>query len=170
MMHQPIHRLFNRAAASFPQLPALMTADRTISYAELQRRADRLTGTLRDAGVTKGSIVTILADDPAEAIASIIATLQAGAAFMPLDTRLPPRRLAALLDQVRPSCCLIESQIWQGLREHLPAIEARVIYPDQDPGVDWNRTEEDDSGPDDLGYSYFTSGPTRRPQAISGRL
>src|SRR5262249_507324 len=137
---------------------------------ELQRRADRLTGTLRGAGVTKGSVVAILANDPAEAIASIIATLQAGAAFMPLETRLPPRRLAALLDQVRPSCCLIESQIWQGLREHLPAIEARVIYLDQDPGVDWNRSEGDDSGPDDLCYIYFTSGSTGQPKAIAGRL
>jgi amino acid adenylation domain-containing protein len=89
-----LHRLVEEQAARTPTAVALEAGDLRLTYAELVDRARRL----KVAGVGPGSIVALPAERTPELIVSMLAVLQAGAAYLPIDPAYPPERQAFLLE------------------------------------------------------------------------
>jgi non-ribosomal peptide synthetase component F len=108
MAYKGIQELFDEAAERFPQNLAVVRGEERLTYAELRRRTDSLAHSLRAAGSEKGAVVAILLENPVAAITVIIATLKAGAAFVPLDAQIPAPRLETMLADVSPDWLITE--------------------------------------------------------------
>ncbi|MFC4763584.1 amino acid adenylation domain-containing protein [Dyella koreensis] len=89
-----VHGLFAAVAQQHPSLPAVTWHGGSLSYAELDTRANRVAAALIAAGVGVGTPVALLLDRSAEAIVAILGILKAGAAYLPLDASHPAERLA----------------------------------------------------------------------------
>jgi amino acid adenylation domain-containing protein/non-ribosomal peptide synthase protein (TIGR01720 family) len=160
-----IHELVSRQAARTPDAPAVTLAGATLSYAELDERANRLAHHLRDLGVTTGTLVGICVDRSPELAVAILGVLKAGGAYVPLDPDYPGRRLATLLADAAAPVLLTR----QHLADRLPPHEARVVALD----TGWAEiarhpatAPEPQARPGDLAYVIYTSGSTGTPKGV----
>lgn len=80
-----VHQAFETQAANFPELVAVVDFEQTISYAGLERQANCLATQLRSRGIGPQTRVCILAERSIPMVVAIVATLKAGAAYVPLD-------------------------------------------------------------------------------------
>ncbi len=93
----PLHRLFEAQVDRAPEAVALSMGDERLTYAELDRRANRLAHHLQAAGARPGDRVALLLERSAEMVVALLAALKAGAAYVPLDPAYPAERLAFTL-------------------------------------------------------------------------
>ncbi|WP_052689942.1 non-ribosomal peptide synthetase, partial [Xanthomonas sp. GPE 39] len=162
-----IHRLFEAQVQRTPDAIAVREGTHTLRYAELDARANRLAQRLRRAGVGLESRVALYLPRGIDQVVAVLATLKAGAAYVPLDSELPSERLAFLLEDSRPRAVLTCTD----LQDRLPASRAmlRVSVLTLDDNTD---TQHDDPGapdvpglcPDNLAYVIYTSGSTGQPK------
>jgi amino acid adenylation domain-containing protein len=159
------HRLFERQAAQQGEAPAVIHAGRILSYAELNRRANRIAHRLRAAGAGRGTRVAILAERGPDMVAAILGTLKAGAAYVPLEPGYPDARLAFILEDSAPQALLADAAC-AALAARLPAAAALVPLeaaaasgPDHEPQCEA-------AAPEDLAYVIYTSGSTGRPKGV----
>ncbi|MGM1058012.1 amino acid adenylation domain-containing protein [Saccharothrix sp. Mg75] len=139
--------LFAAQAARTPDDTAVVSGDTTLTYAQLNARANRLARLLADRGVGPESLVALLLPRSADAVVAILAVLKAGGAYVPIDPGDPPARIDAVLDGVRPACVLTAT-----------AVAAAVGYPDTDFEVPVH--------PEHPAYVIHTSGSTGVPKAV----
>jgi amino acid adenylation domain-containing protein len=164
------HTLFSRQAAQTPDQPALIEAQQTWSYQELDERSNQLAHWLLAAGVRRGDPVAIYAHRSASLVCAVLGILKAGAAFVILDPAYPEHRLVECLRaaQTRALVHLNEA----GPRPHpfneftaddLPLCRLHsdtLTNPTTDPGLPIRS--------DDLAYVAFTSGSTGTPKGVMG--
>lgn len=161
-----IAELFARRVATSPDAPAVRTTSGTLSYAELDRRSNRLARILAAHGAGPGTVVGIATDRSADLPVCVLSVLKAGAAYLPLDTAHPAGRLALMLADSGATAVLSSSSV----RDRLPETDVPVLVLDELT----ERLEAEPDGPfrspavaDDLCYVIFTSGSTGRPKAVS---
>jgi amino acid adenylation domain-containing protein len=164
-----LHRLFEEQVARAPAAPAVTCGDRTLTYGELNRWANRLAGHLRALGVGPESLVGLMTERSPEMIAGLLAILKAGGAYLPLDPIYPQERLAFFLADSEAPLVLAQP----ALAHRVPAGNARVIplHPDPErlPEGDAGFPEdgpEDGLGADARAYVIYTSGSTGRPKGV----
>ncbi|MFD1935541.1 amino acid adenylation domain-containing protein [Nonomuraea mangrovi] len=151
-----VHRAVKRWAASHPDRPAVVDSEagRTLSYGELDSRAEDLARRLVAAGVTPGTPVPVVAGRGLDLVTGWLGVLKAGGAFVPIDTGLPEARMAELLTGLgNPLAVLGEGQRRPAAIEVIPVAGGRVhegVLPPDPP-------------PDSLAYIAHTSGTTGRP-------
>jgi amino acid adenylation domain-containing protein len=92
-----LHRRFARAVSSDPEAPAIRHDDRTISYRELDTRANRLARQLLAAGARPCDRIGLCLPRTPDLVAAMLAVLKCGAAYVPLDPAYPSARLDALV-------------------------------------------------------------------------
>src|SRR5690349_21292741 len=121
-MHVPVQEMFRQAAERFGNRPAIEWEGGKISYCQLESQAARLARDLWQSGAERGSLVAILAHRTADVIAAMLAVLDAGCAFVPIDLQFPAATLPAVVAEARPRIWLVsEGQVetLEGLqREH----------------------------------------------------
>ncbi|MDT5268372.1 MAG: hypothetical protein QOH49_558 [Acidobacteriota bacterium] len=166
-----VHVLFERQAARTPDLPALFLDGRQLSYAELNRQADRVAHRLRGSGVRPDSPVAICVRRSLEMFVGILGVLKAGGAYVPIDPAAPPERLRFVLEDTGAALLLTQ----RGLSPALPATRARVIYL-EDAALDDDDSHAADIkvgelappalSPDNLAYVIYTSGSMGRPKGV----
>jgi amino acid adenylation domain-containing protein/non-ribosomal peptide synthase protein (TIGR01720 family) len=151
-------------AARSPSATAVVVADRSLTYEELERRARRVAWRLRATGATPNRLVAVVLEKGWQQVVATLAVLQAGAAYLPVDPQLPAERLSFLL---------VEGDVEAALT--LPELDVRIDWP---PGVArlWIDDQEPPSpappplpplaGPGDLAYVIFTSGSTGQPKGV----
>ena len=188
MTYQSVQEMFHETAERFKSNTAIDYANKRITYATLEGKANNLANFLLASGAAKASIVAILIEDPVEVIAAIIGTLKAGCVFVPLDPSIPEKRLEAMVAEVSPEWFVFESR-FIGTLERIAtgsAATARAICVD---GAVVARTDQSSLiqmeayasfsnielpktvfQPDDMCYVFFTSGSTGQPKGIAGRL
>ncbi|MFE0526438.1 amino acid adenylation domain-containing protein [Micromonospora parva] len=161
-----LHQLFERWVAQRPDAPALTWRDETISYAELNRRANRLARVLRADGVLPGSRVAICLDRGVELFVAMWAVLKAGGAYVPLDPAYPADRLRYMIDDSRAAVLVTRLDLATA-----PAAGAsvRVVALDRDT----DRLAAADDGDltvvtsaADPAYVIYTSGSTGRAKGV----
>ncbi|MEU7907106.1 amino acid adenylation domain-containing protein [Actinoplanes sp. NPDC049118] len=159
-----LHRLFEDQADAGPDRTALVHGDTTLSYGELDRRANRLAHRLRDSGVGAGTLVGVCLQRSLAQPVAVLAVLKAGGAFVPLDPDYPAERLEFMCR---------DAGLWGVLTE--PALAGRVgadvrtldvSEPDRDRP---DGRPDGTAGPDDLAYVIYTSGSTGTPKGIGLR-
>jgi amino acid adenylation domain-containing protein len=162
-------QLFEAQVARSPKAVAATCEGESLSYEELNRRANRLARTLVSRGVGPDSVVALLAERGIKLLVSMIAVFKAGGAYLPLDPRYPPRRLSQILSQSGAGLIMIEGKLKADADEMLKAMNLasglQVLEMDAAP-------EEDHAGenlpplstPRNLAYLIYTSGSTGAPK------
>lgn len=164
-----IQALFAEAAARRPDAPAVEHGDAVLTYGELDRRARLLAGRLHaEAGVGPGDVVALCVERSPELVVGMLAILDAGAAYLPVDPEDPPGRVRAALDDAGARIAVTTAR----RLGRLPAHFERVVTVDGD-----NDGEPGSDGPtapvpvarsgDDVCYVMFTSGSTGRPKGVA---
>jgi amino acid adenylation domain-containing protein len=95
--------LFERQVADTPDATALVYEGTTVTYAELNARANRLAHDLIDAGIGPGQVVALTCARSVELVAGLLGVVKAGAAYLPVDPGYPPERIAFMLRDARPA-------------------------------------------------------------------
>ncbi|HEY3570033.1 MAG TPA: amino acid adenylation domain-containing protein [Thermoanaerobaculia bacterium] len=150
--------LFEAQVARAPEAPAVSFAGETLSYCELDRRANRLARRLRRLGVGPEARVGVLLERSLELVVALLGILKAGGAYVPLDPAAPEERLAFLCADAG-----LQALVTDG-REALPPAAA-VVRLGEEAGEDGVPLEPL-AGPDHLCYVIYTSGSTGRPKGV----
>ena len=151
-----VHRLWEKTAETSPDVAAVTTADgQSLSYGELDQRANAVAQALRDRGVGPGDTVAVLLPRSPDLIAAVLGTLKAGAACAPLDDRSPGNTLSRRLEHLAPAVVLGSDGGKAERYEFLAPPERGVASP-----VDC------DAGPSDAAFVFSTSGSTGNPRAV----
>ncbi|MFI0976441.1 amino acid adenylation domain-containing protein, partial [Streptomyces sp. NPDC021093] len=174
---------FRARVADAPHAPALRSGDRFVTYQELDVRANRLAHRLIAAGAGPESRVALLLDRGVDAVVAMLATLKAGAAYVPLDPRQPAARTTEILRESAARVVLTD-----GVRPDFPGEEGLASLPDlvvlsalSDPAVlqaEGDPAEDTDplvgsgeerlaSGEERLASVMFTSGSTGMPKGVA---
>ncbi|HEU4881353.1 MAG TPA: amino acid adenylation domain-containing protein, partial [Longimicrobium sp.] len=161
-----LHQVFERQAARTPDAVAAVFEDASLTYAQLNARANRLAHHLRGRGVGSEVRVGICLERSLEMVISLLAVLKAGGAYVPLDPGLPAERLAYMLDDSSVPLVLTQG----ALADTVPAREGvRVLAVDDAAGEIAAESAENPAGgvgPDSLAYVIYTSGSTGRPKGV----
>ena len=155
--------LFEAQARRTPDAPALIFEGTTLTYRELDRRANQLANHLRKSGVANGTLVALCVERSVEMVVGMLGVLKAGGAYVPLDPDYPAERLAFMLADAAAPVLLTQER----LCGRLPAHAARVICLDFDwPAVaaESDLAPAEGATPDGLAYVIYTSGSTGRPK------
>ena len=159
--HTSLQAAFAETAREHAGQVALELDGTSLTYSELELRAARMAAVLRQAGVTRGDRVALLAQRSLDQVAAILGILRAGAAYVPLDPAYPAERLKLMLEDAQASVLLADRAIPSGLTLSgeliLLADAARAGPPPAAP------LEGD---PEDAAYVMFTSGSTGRPKGV----
>jgi amino acid adenylation domain-containing protein len=162
-----VHEMVEAQVERTPEASALAWAGGTLSYRELNRRANRLAHHLRDLGVGPESLVAVCMERSSELVVALLAILKAGGAYVPLDPAYPPERVALMLADAAAAVLLTEDR----LLPRLPAGHgARVVRLDADASLlaacpDTNLAPLSDA--ESLAYVIYTSGSTGRPKGVA---
>ncbi len=161
-----LHQRFEQQVAAAPDQPALRDAHGALSYRELDQRANRLSQHLRAQGIGHDSLVALALERSADFVIALLATLKAGAAYLPLDLKQPLGRLADVLQDSRAALLIgaTASPLLTRLAEHTPLLclaeQAAVIaaQPDTAPVIT--------HALDAAAYVIYTSGSTGTPKGV----
>lgn len=144
-----------------PDAVALIDGDQTLSYRELNQRANRLAHHLRTLSVGPNVLVGLCAERSFEMVIGLLGILKAGGAYMPLDPGYPPERLAFMIEDAQVPVLVTQ----QRLAERFARSNAQPVYldaleqrPDDDPPGSASLT--------DLAYVIYTSGSTGQPKGV----
>ena len=156
-------QLFAERVALRPHAPALSYGGRQTSYLELASRARAWAGRLAACGIADEALVGIYLERSPEAIIAMMATLEAGGAYLPLDPSYPKERLEFMINDAGVRVLITDRK----LRERLPDIGVEVLLADELPSADTNDCLLPDvCDPDRLAYVMYTSGSTGLPKAV----
>jgi amino acid adenylation domain-containing protein len=163
----PVHRLIERQVQATPEATALLFGDESLSYAELNRRANQLAHRLMKLGVRPDGKVGIAVERSVEMVVGLLAIMKAGGAYVPLDPEYPVDRLAYMLADSGIELLLTQSAVRAGLpnAEGLRMLELDTLdvtgEPDHNPQVALHG--------ENLAYVIYTSGSTGRPKGAANR-
>jgi amino acid adenylation domain-containing protein/FkbM family methyltransferase len=163
--HLCLHQLFEAQAARTPAAAAVVCGGVSLSYKELNERANRLARRLRGLGVRAESRVGVCLGRSAETLVALLGVMKAGGAYVPLDPQYPQERLAFMAHDAGLKVLITE----EALLPSLPAQEAQVLCLDSSRELLAAEDAEDlvaCAGPGDLAYVIYTSGSTGRPKGV----
>src|SRR5262249_41081732 len=112
--------LFEAQVECSPEVTALTFEQSTLSYSELNLRANRLAHLLIDRGIGPETLVALALPRSIEMLVGLLAILKAGAAYLPLDPGYPPERLAFILQEAQPACVLTTALVTPRLPDQPP--------------------------------------------------
>jgi amino acid adenylation domain-containing protein len=155
-------RLAASVAAATPR-EALRQGDRTLTYAELDRRSNQLAHLLRKQGVGRRDVIALQAWPSMEAVIAILAILKIGAAYAPVDPAAPGAYSTVLLRDCRARLLLSDAGRIEA--PFLPALELTealaLAQSESDAAI------ADETRPGDIAYVMHTSGSTGQPKAVA---
>ena len=159
-----LNELFSAQVERSPDAPAVTFEGTTISYRELDVRANALAHRLRDLGVGPDVLVALCFERSIEMVIAIVGALKAGGAYVPLDPQYPTERLAYILEDTQAPVLLTH----ESLLDRLPPHQAVVLCVGSDVEDGERRLEPppSQSRPEDLAYVIYTSGSTGRPKGV----
>ncbi|WP_164003063.1 non-ribosomal peptide synthetase, partial [Pyxidicoccus caerfyrddinensis] len=158
-----LHTLIEAQVERTPDAVALCFEGESLTYRQLDTRANQLAWHLRSLGVGPEVRVGLFLERSLELVVALLATLKAGGAYVPFDPDYPAQRLAWMLEDARPVVLLA----LQRLLSRLPAHGARLLCLDSPPdslALQPRHAPPPLASADALAYVIFTSGSTGRPK------
>lgn len=160
-----IAQIFEELAARTPLAPALVSGKASLSYGELNARANRLAHRLRSLGVGVDSLVAIYMERSAELIVALLGVLKAGGAYLGLDRSSPPKRIAFQLRDARPRVVIASRK----LLSELPDPGCPVLWAEDHAETSASLSEANlmnEATAESLAYVSYTSGSTGEPKGV----
>ncbi|HET8796788.1 MAG TPA: amino acid adenylation domain-containing protein, partial [Thermoanaerobaculia bacterium] len=163
-----IHELFEQRAAAQPDAEAVFDESESLTYAQLNARANRLAHYLRRLGVRPDDRVAICSERNLQMVVSLLAVLKAGGAYVPLDPAFPAERLRELLQDADPAVVLVQ----RAVQARMPAFDAPIVVLDDDATTALLAAQpsHDEAVPGlharHLAYVIYTSGSTGTPKGV----
>ncbi|WP_420954369.1 bacitracin non-ribosomal peptide synthetase BacA [Bacillus haynesii] len=156
-----IPELFEEQVEKMPDHPAVVFGDETISYRELNEKANSLAFTLRQKGVGPDVVAGILTERSIEMIVGIMGILKAGGAYLPIDPAYPQERISYMLKDSNVSVLCAAGDVDPG-----EAYAGDIIRIDQTGQHDHVENLKHDIKPQHLAYVIYTSGSTGKPKGV----
>ena len=149
-----------------PDAPALWFAGATVTYAELDARANRLANHLRRMGIGAEARVGICLERTPELVAGILAVLKAGAAYLPLEPHFPADRITSVLEDA--GAALLITSASKGSALELPCPALFIDHPEvrETIATQSERAPDVRIHPEQLAHVIYTSGSTGRPKGV----
>ena len=160
-----VHQLFERQAAETPNATAVVFNDTSLTYADIDRRANQLAHYLQEQNIGPDALVGLCLDRSAEMVVAMLAILKAGGAYLPLDPEFPVERLAFIINDANVRLVLTEAH----LKDRLPAESPQLVYLEALwPKLGSSKTEPPASriNTGNLAYVIYTSGSTGKPKGV----
>ncbi|MBT9245747.1 LLM class flavin-dependent oxidoreductase [Gemmobacter fulvus] len=159
-----VHQAFEVQVTRSPDAVAVVFEAQSLTYAQLDARANRAAHVLRDMGVRPGTLVGLHTRRSLDLLIGALAIQKAGGAYVPMDPAYPAERTALFIED--SGCPVIVTQ--SALVPALPAHQAQVLCLDTDGRLGLAPDSAPDSGVTaaDLAYMIYTSGSTGRPKGV----
>jgi amino acid adenylation domain-containing protein len=160
-----VHEVFEEQVERTPEARAILFEGGSLTYRELNGRANQLGHALIKLGVTPDTLVAIALERSPGLIVALLATLKAGGAYVPLDPDYPSERLAFMLEDSGARILLTQ----EDLRERLPHMVPPTLYVDAEDecfAQEAQNNPERPIFPDHLAYVIYTSGSTGVPKGV----
>jgi amino acid adenylation domain-containing protein len=161
--HLCLHEWFEAQVDRTPDNVAVVFEDSSLTYRELNARANQLAHYLRRLGVGAETLVGLRTERSLEMVVGLIGILKAGGAYLPVDTVYPKDRVAFMLDDAEVRVLLTQEPLLASLAES----RVRVVCLD----TEWESIAQESTdnlpstaGPDSLAYVIYTSGSTGKPK------
>ncbi|HEX6188588.1 MAG TPA: amino acid adenylation domain-containing protein [Pyrinomonadaceae bacterium] len=156
--------LFEQQTTQNPAKVAVIAGDESLTYAELNERANQLARHLRSCGIGRESLVGICIDRSLEMAIGIAGILKSGGAYLPLDPDYPKDRLAFMVGDAKPPVIVSKSSLVDAFANS----ESRVVLLDDSATLTTLPTDNlpDQPQPSDLAYVIYTSGSTGQPKGV----
>ncbi len=162
-----LHQLLEQQAERAPDQVALVFEQKSLTYGELNRRANQLAHHLRERGVGPDVLVGLLVERSLEMVVGILGILKAGGAYVPLDPAFPQNRLAYMVENSKMNVLLTHCRLDKSV-SNLPPV---VVHLDSD----WSEIAQNSTaskglphiGADCLAYVLYTSGSTGKPKGVA---
>ncbi|MHA7270283.1 amino acid adenylation domain-containing protein [Arthrobacter sp. HLT1-20] len=160
--------LLNQGGLSHPAAPALHFGETTLNHAELRHHVAQLAARLRRSGVRTGDLVAVSIPRSAQLSIALLAVVEAGAAYLPLDTGYPRERLDYMLADAGPAVVLTTPALAAGF----PASVVTIVVPEEpcmqptDTDLRWCEEVAAELSPAHPAYVIYTSGSTGLPKGV----
>ncbi len=160
-----VHQLFEQQVAKSPEAPAVNYNDATLTYAELNRKANQLAHYLRSLGVKPETIVGISLNRSLETVIAAVAVLKAGGAYLPIDPEYPEERIRYMVEDSKIAFLITEDEL--AARFKYFNGELIRLWNDADK-IEKQPTENlpNVTQPENLAFVIYTSGSTGRPKGV----
>ncbi|MBV9788201.1 MAG: amino acid adenylation domain-containing protein, partial [Chloroflexi bacterium] len=162
-LSQPLHTLIEAQVARAPEAVALVFEDTSLTYRELNARANQLAQHLLALGVQPETLIGMCVERSLELVIGLLGILKAGCAYVPIDPSYPRERLQFLIGDAQVPVLLTQEHIAAQLPEH----QAKLICLDTSwPEIAQQPTSNPVTSvtPDHLAYMIYTSGSTGLPK------
>ncbi|NUK35309.1 amino acid adenylation domain-containing protein [Streptomyces lunaelactis] len=164
-----IPELFEQQVAATPDAEAVVFGDVSLTYAQLNARANRLADELAGRGVGPETVVAVALPRSTDLVAGLLAVLKAGGAYLPVDPKYPSHRLEFILTEAAPKLILTDADTVSVL----PSTEVPQLHLN-DLDLETERAGGGDEGkraaalrPGHLAYVMYTSGSTGTPKGVA---
>ncbi|MFF2848887.1 amino acid adenylation domain-containing protein [Streptomyces sp. NPDC058001] len=156
-------RRFERQVEARPEATAVVCEEDSLSYRELNERANRLAHHLRRRGIQPADVVGVGLRRSPELVVGMLAVFKAGAAYLPLDPELPADRVAVMLSDAEASLVVTDDESGLVAIGDVPTVWLDDVWADDSlPMTDPAQVGHSE----DLAYTVFTSGSTGRPKGV----
>jgi surfactin family lipopeptide synthetase A len=159
----PLQQLIEAQTEKTPHAVAVEFKDESLTYAELNARANQLAAHLRSLGVTRNTLVGVCLERSMDLVIALLAILKAGGAYLPLDPEHPDDHIGPILRNARLGVLIGRPE----LASRLPEFRGKLVF------LDWDtlRRYPDANQPvavsgSDLAYAIYTSGSTGQPKGV----
>jgi amino acid adenylation domain-containing protein len=160
-----LHELFAEQAVRVPDAIAVSYGTETITYAELERRANQIARELTRLGAGSGQLVGVCLDRSPDLVVALLGVLKSGAAYVPIEPTYPPQRQEFMLADAQAPVLITQERYLGAVDAH----GARVLCVDRDRArVEEQSGDPVPSGadPEQLAYVIYTSGSTGLPKGV----
>lgn len=170
-----LHSLVHQQCTRTPNATALSDMNESLTYAEMQGRVRALAKHLYQAGARPGTIIGIALPRSVHLTLALLATLETGAAWLPLDTGYPDARLALMMDDAQPRIVLTDNTNHARFSAMMPAgaenqPQSQLLTLENTPPAHSTTSQitlpDVPSSPEMPAYLLYTSGSTGRPKGV----
>ncbi|MFI1735531.1 amino acid adenylation domain-containing protein [Streptomyces acidicola] len=164
-----VPELFERQAAATPDTPALVCDGRTLTYRELDDRANAVARELIRRGAGPEDLVVLALPRTEDLVAGLLGILKSGAGYVPMDPQYLSGRAQTVLSEARPRFAVTDTETWRELppSDVVPVhLDERARW-DTPAGAPADTARTAPLAPDNLAYVMYTSGSTGKPKGAA---
>ncbi|MFK7774118.1 MAG: amino acid adenylation domain-containing protein, partial [Saprospiraceae bacterium] len=161
-----VHELFESQADRLPNATALVFGDQSMTYGELDKKANQLAHLLQSKGIKPELAVAICVERSLEMMIAILGVLKAGGAYVPIDPNYPQERIQFMLEDTDATILLTQEHLKNNI---LTGGKCETICLDSD----WKKINKEKNTkppckklPGNLIYTIYTSGSTGKPKGV----